>query len=197
MCRMFAVSCISTMNVEWPRAMLSDAPTRAKMRSTSGIFASRAGHERAGLRHDAEQRRLPQIRRLAAHVRPGQDDELRCRAVERRRRSERTRSPAADVAARPPDDGRRRRHLVAVVHVRLDVVVDRGGLGQRGEHVERGERARRRLDPRRFGRDRARSASKISSSRSRMRSSAPRTFSSYSFSAGVMKRSPPAIVCLR
>src|SRR5204863_498964 len=29
-CRMFAVSCISTMNVEWTRAMLSDAPTRAK-----------------------------------------------------------------------------------------------------------------------------------------------------------------------
>src|SRR2546425_1237358 len=34
-CRMFAVSCISTINVEWPRAMLSDAPTRAKIRSTS------------------------------------------------------------------------------------------------------------------------------------------------------------------
>ena len=28
-CRMCAVSCISTMNVDWPRAMLSDAPTRA------------------------------------------------------------------------------------------------------------------------------------------------------------------------
>ena len=42
-CRMFAVSCISAMNVDWPRAMLSDAPTRAKMRSTSGSFASRAG----------------------------------------------------------------------------------------------------------------------------------------------------------
>ena len=42
-CRMFAVSCISTMKVDWPRAMLSDAPTRAKMRSTIGSFASRAG----------------------------------------------------------------------------------------------------------------------------------------------------------
>ena len=42
-CRMWAVSCISTMKVDWPRAMLSDAPTRAKMRSTSGTFASRAG----------------------------------------------------------------------------------------------------------------------------------------------------------
>ena len=42
-CRMFAVSCISTMNVDWPRAMLSDAPTRAKRRSTIGSFALRAG----------------------------------------------------------------------------------------------------------------------------------------------------------
>ena len=42
-CRMLAVSCISTMNVDWPRAMLSEAPTRAKMRSTIGSLASRAG----------------------------------------------------------------------------------------------------------------------------------------------------------
>ncbi len=42
-CRMLAVSCISTMKVDWPRAMLSDAPTRAKIRSTIGSFASLAG----------------------------------------------------------------------------------------------------------------------------------------------------------
>ena len=46
-----AVSCISTMNVDWPRAMLSEAPTRAKMRSTIGSFACARRHERAGLRH--------------------------------------------------------------------------------------------------------------------------------------------------
>src|SRR5207253_10788699 len=40
---LFAVSCISTMKVEWPRAMLSEAPTRAKIRSTRPSFASRAG----------------------------------------------------------------------------------------------------------------------------------------------------------
>src|SRR5437868_11717502 len=40
---LFRSSCISTMKVECPRAMLSDAPTRAKIRSTTGIFASRAG----------------------------------------------------------------------------------------------------------------------------------------------------------
>ena len=50
-CRMFAVSCISTMNVDWPRAMLSDAPTRAKMRSTSGDLRLARRHERSGLRH--------------------------------------------------------------------------------------------------------------------------------------------------
>ena len=68
-CRMLAVSCISTMNVDWPRAMLSDAPTRAKMRSTIGSFAVARRHERAGLRHQADQRRLAQVGGLAAHVR--------------------------------------------------------------------------------------------------------------------------------
>jgi len=38
-----AVSVISTMNVERPRARLSDAPMRVKMRSISGSSASSAG----------------------------------------------------------------------------------------------------------------------------------------------------------
>ena len=41
--RMFAVSFISTRKVLWPRARLSDAPTRLKIRSTSPIVASVAG----------------------------------------------------------------------------------------------------------------------------------------------------------
>ena len=41
--RMLAVSVISTMKVDWPLARSSEAPTRVKMRSISGIFASRAG----------------------------------------------------------------------------------------------------------------------------------------------------------
>ena len=40
---MWAVSCISTMNVDWPRRIWSLAPTRVKMRSTSPSLASRAG----------------------------------------------------------------------------------------------------------------------------------------------------------
>ena len=130
---------------------------------------------------------------------PGQDDELagRCRSSVT---SLGTNGSPADAVRRSTTGWRASSddQLVAVVHVRLDVVVDRGGLGERGEHVERRQRARGRLNPRRLGGDRAAAArSKISSSRSRIRSSAPSTFSSYSFSAGVMKRSPPAIVCLR
>ena len=37
-------------------------------------------HERSGLRHDAEQRGLPQVGRLAAHVRAGEDHQLAGRA---------------------------------------------------------------------------------------------------------------------
>src|SRR5919197_272503 len=88
--RMFAVSCISTMNVDCPRAMLSDAPTRAKMRSTIASLASRAG----------------------------------------------TNDPAC-----------------AMMHVGFDVVVDGRDLAERREDVECRERARGRLNPRRFGRD--------------------------------------------
>jgi hypothetical protein len=59
---MFGVSCISTMKVDCPRAMLSEAPTRAKMRSTIGIFASLRRYERSGLREQRQQCGLPQIR---------------------------------------------------------------------------------------------------------------------------------------
>ena len=41
--RMLAVSFISTMKVDWPRARLSLAPTRVKSRSTAPIEASAAG----------------------------------------------------------------------------------------------------------------------------------------------------------
>ena len=63
-----------------------------------------------------------------------------------------TNGSAASAARRPDgavDDG----ELVAVVDVRLDVVADRGSFGERGEHVERRQRARRGLDARRLGGD--------------------------------------------
>ena len=116
LCRMFAVSCISTMKVDWPRAMLSDAPTRANSRSTIGSLAVRAGDERSGLRHQAEQRGLAQVGRLAAHVRTGEDDELMRRAIERdvvRHERVRRRSARRPDAARRPRPARRRRASAA------------------------------------------------------------------------------------
>ena len=41
--RMEAISLISTMKVDWPAARSSEAPTRVKIRSHSGIFACAAG----------------------------------------------------------------------------------------------------------------------------------------------------------
>ena len=41
--RMLAASVISTMNVERPRARLSEAPMRVKMRSKMGSWARAAG----------------------------------------------------------------------------------------------------------------------------------------------------------
>ncbi len=43
LCRMFAVSCISTMKVDSPRARLSEAPTRVKIRSKTPRRARAAG----------------------------------------------------------------------------------------------------------------------------------------------------------
>jgi hypothetical protein len=60
------------MKVERPRARLSDAPMRVKMRSISGSGGF-GGHERTHLRQDRDQRRLPQISGLAAHVGAGDD----------------------------------------------------------------------------------------------------------------------------
>ena len=115
-------------------------------------FAGR--HERSGLRHDAQQRHLPEIGGLAPHVGSGQDDELAGPAIERHVVwHERTagHDPPFDHRVAAVEDGQ----LVAVVDVRLDVVVDCGDLGQRGEDVQGGERPRGCLNPGRFAGDRA------------------------------------------
>ena len=71
-------------------------------------------------------------------------------AVERRVvRHERAVAAALDDRVTPVDD----RDLVAVVHVRLDVVRKRSGFGEAGKDVERSQRARRFLNARRFGGD--------------------------------------------
>jgi hypothetical protein len=139
------------MNVEWPAGdVVRGADAREDAIDERDLGLARR-HERAGLRHDAEQRGLAQVGGLAAHVGPGQDHELRrCRVERDVVRHER-------VAAGPALDDRMPRidddHLVAVVDVRLDVVVDRRRFGERAEHVERRQRAGGRLDARRLGRD--------------------------------------------
>ena len=141
---MAAVSCISTMNVDWPRAMLSDAPTRAKIRSTIPSLASRAGTNEPACAIKRDERRLSQVRRLAAHVRarstpPADSSSRRARCRWARTHPRR--------AARRPDDGRRRRPSR---RRRACAASCSSGPTQssreRREHVERRECAGRGLD---------------------------------------------------
>ena len=177
-CRMFAVSCISTMKVDWPRAMLSDAPTRAKIRSTSRASPRAPARTTRSAPCRQMSADLAQVGGLAAHVRAGQDDELvrACRRAAMSFGTNGSRAAPLDHRVAPVDD----RELVAVVHVRLDVVVERGRLGQRGQHVERRERARRVLDARRLRGDAPRAAPRRSRPRARgsarrRRAPSPRT----------------------
>ncbi|MFN8638969.1 MAG: hypothetical protein U0360_05815 [Dehalococcoidia bacterium] len=73
--RIAAVSTISTMNVDCPAAMSSCAPMRA---DAVDERHARAGcrDEGAALRQQHDQRRLPQVGRLAAHVRAGEHDHV-------------------------------------------------------------------------------------------------------------------------
>jgi hypothetical protein len=73
---MLAVSVISTMKVDSPRASMSEAPTRVKMRSVSPIRASEAGTKEPAVGHQDDERALPQVGRLAAHVGSGEEHDL-------------------------------------------------------------------------------------------------------------------------
>ena len=74
--RILAVSLISTMKVDWPRARSSLAPMRVKIRSTRSIRALLGGHKRSGVRQQGEQSDLPNIGAFARHVRPGDQSDL-------------------------------------------------------------------------------------------------------------------------
>ncbi len=89
--------------------------------------------ERADLGQHREQRRLPQVGRLAAHVRAGQDDQLPRRPVQRQVvRDERLgRHPFDHRVARVDD-----RELAVIGHQRLGVVVQRRHFAEGGEDVE-------------------------------------------------------------
>ena len=80
--RMLAVSIISTMKVEWPRARLSDAPTRVKTRSHNPMRAVFAGTKQPDWAMIDAERHLPHHRALARHVRPGDDQHLTLVSIE-------------------------------------------------------------------------------------------------------------------
>ena len=63
--RMAAVSAISTMNVDWPRARSSEAPTRVKMRSTRPMRARDAGTKLPACASSTVSADLPQQGALA------------------------------------------------------------------------------------------------------------------------------------
>ncbi len=71
-----AVSVISTMNVLWPRASSSLAPTRAKMRSAIPMRGTLCRHKTADLRHQRQQGDLPDVGAFAGHVRAGDQQDL-------------------------------------------------------------------------------------------------------------------------
>ena len=74
---MAAVSTISTMKVERPRARSSAAPTRENSRSTTPNARGLGRHEAAHLRQDGDQRVLAQEGGLAGHVRAGDEPQPR------------------------------------------------------------------------------------------------------------------------
>lgn len=74
--RMFAASFISTMKVDSPREILSEAPTRVNILSTYPDLGRRGRDETSGLRHDDDECRLAQEGGFTRHVGSGDDDDL-------------------------------------------------------------------------------------------------------------------------
>ena len=91
--RIAAVSTISTMKVERPRARSSDAPTRQNSRSTMPMCGRARRHERAHLRQHHDERVLAQEGRFAGHVGAGDKPD----AVRRASRPK----PARSCSCRP------------------------------------------------------------------------------------------------
>ena len=195
--RMAAVSVISTMKVERPRARSSDAPTRVKIRSTTPDPRAPRRHEAAHLREERDERRLAHHRALPGHVRAGDDED---RAVPsapasraRRRVSFGTKppEPAGSTASttgwrRPRSRAPRTRPPPAALAA---LAATRASASER---IRVARRLRRGAERPRSADDPWRSSSKIRCSSAARFSSAPSTCSSNSFSAGVTYRSPPA-----
>ena len=187
---MLAVSVISTMNVLCPRLSSSLAPTRVKMRSAMPIRAPLGRHEAADLGQQREQRDLADVGALAGHVRAGDQQDRAVVGAERRCRWGRT-SPGGSVLSstgcRPSLDLQHR----LVDDLGPAVAALRGQLGQAGQHVELRQHRRRSWSSRGVcGRDAvAQVDEQLVFERAGPAPRRARTFSSYSFSSGVMYRS--------
>ena len=196
--RMTAVSVISTMKVDRPRARLSDAPMRVKIRSTTGSSAIPPA-QRPHLRQDRDQRRLPQISALAAHVRA---------------RDQRRSDPSSSFRYRSFGMNRPASSLRQLLNHRMPPGHD-PHLAVESENCGRAYRlsaatcasaadtsssataaavARIRCA---YSAAFCRTSAKMRFSISRIFSSAARILRSYSFSSGVVNRSAFTSVCLR
>ena len=136
--RIAAVSTISTMNVDWPdrEVVLQSDPREYPVDQADR--RGRGWDEAADLGHQRDERDLPDIRRLARHVRPGQHDELLAAARHLRVVGDKgagRQGPLDDRVAAFADLER-----VAVVQLRADVAVLSGDLRQAAEDVRPGRR---------------------------------------------------------
>jgi hypothetical protein len=180
-CRMLAVSIISTMKVDSPRARSSLAPTRVKTRST--IRSRPRGPARSSRPGPSGRsaRDLAQVGRLAAHVGAGEQHDLRALAVE----LDVVGHERGALACASTTGWRPSRITIArgLPHAGARSVARRH-LGEGGQHVERGERRGepRRRTPR--GRSPGGCAGSAPARGRSWRSSAPRIFSSSSLISG-------------
>ena len=184
------------MKVERPRARLSLAPMRVKMRSTRPSAPLRRD-EAADLRHQTMQRGLAQIGALAAHVGAGDehDDRPRRRAGEQIVGNEAARASSSgfDDRVAAGDDSRtpaRRRS-------RTNVAVVGGDAPRAGEQVELGDARAWRGMRRRVAHARAQLREELVLDLAGCARRASRICASYSLSSGVMNRSALTRVCLR
>ena len=136
--RMRAVSVISTMNVLWPRASSSLAPTRAKIRSAMPMIACAAGTKLPIWAMSVKQRDLPNVRALAGHVGTGDQQDHTALWIGHR-----------IVGNECPLRFENVQHRVAAVHDvqgrlvdqhRTAVAVPRREIGQTRQHIEMGKR---------------------------------------------------------
>ena len=152
--RMVAVSVISTMKVERPRATLSLAPMRVKMRSTTPKRSLAGGNKGAHLRHDDDQRGLAEIGGFAAHVRAGEQQDCLRGGVQIEIVGDEALGSCEFLQPRRPDGGRRRFPDRRLVRARDgSSCASAARWAKRRQQIDFGDRQRGAADARGFGGD--------------------------------------------